>query len=378
MSNDLNPQARRRFGRNFLTLALGTAASRGAGFARELATAAWVGGGDAMDRFVVAFTIPTLFRRILGEEMIERAVMPTVKSIHALGDSRRAWAVTWQLGIGLVAFLLIVLGILWTNTEWLAHIVGPGIVERDGSDLMVPLIRLILPFLVIIGMAAFVGGILLYSDMVRIYALAPMGLSIGVIAALIRKGTSSDATTLAIGFLLGGCLQFMALVAVFLSSKYRRDHGVQWRVRNGLTRPEARRISSQTAWVFMQSFAQKSVEIVDRRLASLLLSGSVSALWYAARLVQLPEAILGLAAGRAGLSAMAEKQAKGQIEQLAQLVHHVIEKTLLFMAPVAAFCFVASWKSRPLSIDAASSEMPRSRLRPGLFDSMRSVFRPWP
>ncbi len=338
----MNSRERSRFGKNFLTLAIGTAMARGTGFLRELATAAFVGAGPAMDRFVVAFTVPTLFRRILGEEMVERALMPAIKGAHSRGETRRAWAMTWQLFFGMVGALLVIWAILWLRAEALARLIGPGIIEKEGGAILIPLIRLILPFLVIIGIAAYVGGILLYTESVRIYSLAPIGLSLGVILSLAVKGSDAGARALAMGFLLGGGLQLGALVVAFLSPGYRRRHQVSWGIRDGLTAREAKAIFVQSLWVFLQSVAQKSAEVVDRRLASGLGAGSVAALWYAARLVQLPEAVVGLAAGRAGVAAMTEKHAKGHTRELARLVHHAVERTLRVIAPVAAFCCVAS------------------------------------
>jgi putative peptidoglycan lipid II flippase len=333
---------RSRFGRNFLHLALGTAFSRGIGFIRELATAAWVGGGPAMDRFVVAFTIPALFRRVFGEEMVERALLPPVKRAYSTGEIRRSWSIAWQFGLVFLATLLLIFAILWLNAGMFIRLIGPGILERDGIESLIPLVRLLLPFMIIIGAAAFTGGIILYGESVRIYSLAPAGLSIGVIAVLLIKGAASDARTLSIGFLAGAAIHLFILVGVIISPSYRRTHRLSWNLRPGPTVSEARSTGAQSVWVFFQSLAQKSVEIVDRRLASTLATGSVSALWYAIRLVQLPEAIIGLAAGRAGLAAMAEKHAKGHEQELSRLVHDIVERTTLVVVPITVFCCITS------------------------------------
>ena len=134
-----------RFSRNFLFLALGTAVSRGAGFIRELATAAWVGGGPAMDRFVIAFTIPALFRRILGEEMVERAIMPPIKRAYNTGDIQRSWSVTWRFGLVFIGVLSLIFILLWIHAGSFVRLIGPGIMERDGLESLIPLVRLLLP-----------------------------------------------------------------------------------------------------------------------------------------------------------------------------------------------------------------------------------------
>jgi len=338
----MKSRERSRSARNFLQLALGTAASRLAGFLRELATAAWVGGGAAMDRFVVAFTIPTLFRRILGEEMFERAIMPSVKRGHESGQTRRAWVMTWQLLSITLGFLLIAWGVMWLNAGSLASLVGPGIVSREGEENLIPLVRLVLPFLIIIGTAAYIGAILLFTERVKAYSLAPIGLSVGIILILVLHGKDSGAESVAIGYLIGGVMQLVILAVVLFSPRFRRSQDMTFGLRGGLTISEAKSISKQSIWVLLQSLAQKSVEVVDRNLASSIAAGRVSALWFAFRLIHLPEAILGLAAGRAGVAAMTEKFAKGDRQGLADLVHHALERTTAVVAPVAAFSWIAS------------------------------------
>ena len=107
--------------------------------------------------------------------------------------------------------------------------------------------------MIIIGVAAFVGALLLYTDRVKAYSLAPIGLSAGIIVLLVLKGKSAGAASVAAGYIIGGILQLGILVAVLLSGRYRKSHNMSWGIRHGIEAPEAKSMARQSVWVLMQS-----------------------------------------------------------------------------------------------------------------------------
>lgn len=271
------------------------------GFIREMVIAGYFGTTRATDLFAIAFTIPTLFRRILGEDMVEKAFLPSFRQLIAAGEYRRAWMLASRIFNLMMLLLLLIMGVFYLLTPKLVRVIGAGLAlsEFHQAEIMT---YFILPFMVAIGLASFVGGLLLFLDATATYALAPIMLSIGVIIGIIALKPYIGMYSVAVGFVLGGVLQFIIQIPILIRSSRRSDLGMQYMAALGEPVPELKEVGRQSGWIFGQSVASKTVEVVDRVLASFLVPGSIAALYFAQRLVQLPNSIIGLAVGRAGVT----------------------------------------------------------------------------
>ena len=320
----------------------GTMTSRAMGFVRELVTSFYFGVSSAADAFVVALTIPTLFRDVLGEDVVERSFMPGVREELARKNYDRAWrlssaSLTWMI-LGITATMALV----YLAAPWLVNIVAQGIHQRqiDEGTLgdIVRMTRLLVPFIMFIALGAYLGGLLYYGyDLHLPFSLAPAMLSVGVIASLVLLTESIGVYALAVGFVAGAALQLLVQVPFLW---IRRVRETRPRYRPTLIPPKGtgRRISRETAWVTLQSVLTKTTEIVDRRVASFLATGSISSLWFSARLVQLPLAIIGIAIGRAVSPYLSEKIAVGDRAEVRNAVLIGYRYNLLLILPVTGLC----------------------------------------
>jgi putative peptidoglycan lipid II flippase len=275
----------------------GTMVSRVLGFARELVTSFYFGASAAADAFIAALTIPTLFRDILGEDVVDRAVMPGVRERLARGEHQQAWlfssaALTWMI-LGMTATMALV----YLTAPWLVQVVAGGIHQRTVDEGTVAdvinMTRILVPFIMFIALAAFVGGLLYYCyDLHLPYSLAPAMLSVGVIASLVFFTEKYGVYALAIGFVGGAALQLLVQVP-FLRSRTVRE--TQPRYIPILRFPDGsgKRVARETGYIALQSVLTKTTEVVDRRVASFLAAGGISSLYFAARLIQLPIGIIG-------------------------------------------------------------------------------------
>ncbi len=278
----------------------GNLISRMFGFLREMVIAGYFGTTRATDLFAIAITIPTLFRRILGEDMVEKAFMPSFRQLIAAGEYRRAWILASRIFNLMMLLLLLLMGLFYMLTPKLVRLfAGLGASEFHQAEVMT---YVILPFMVAIGLASFVGGLLLFLDATVTYALAPVMLSVGVILGIIVLKPYIGMYSLAAGFVLGGILQFIVQIPALIRASRRSNLDMQYRATAGERVPELKEVGRQSGWIFWQSVASKTVEVVDRVLASFLVPGSIAALYFAQRLVQLPNSIIGLAVGRAGVT----------------------------------------------------------------------------
>jgi putative peptidoglycan lipid II flippase len=291
---------RKPFARKFLDMVQGNLVSRMFGFLREMVIAGYFGTTRATDLFAIAFTIPTLFRRILGEDMVEKAFMPSFRQLISAGEYRRAWMLASRVFNLMMLLLFLLMGLFYLLTPKLVRLfAGLAASEFHQAEVMT---YVILPFMIAIGLASFVGGLLLFLDATAIYALAPVMLSVGVVLGIIALKPYMGMYSLAVGFVLGGVLQFLIQIPVLIRASNRSNLQMKYMATARGPVPELKEVGRQSGWIFSQSVASKTVEVVDRVLASFLVPGSIAALYFAQRLVQLPNSIIGLAVGRAGVT----------------------------------------------------------------------------
>jgi putative peptidoglycan lipid II flippase len=212
----------RRVLKNLIDLATGTLVSRVFGFVRELVTAAYYGTNRAMDLFVIAFTIPAFFRQVLGEDVVERAFMPPFKTLI----SQKKYAKGWRLlssCLNLMIFVLLVLTVLlYLLAPMIVKMIAPGLAE-DLLPQAVTMTYWIIPFMFIIGMAAFAGGILNFFEMNKIYSLAPAMMSVGVIIGVHFFRSFLGIYALPAGFLLGALLELGVQITFLFVKKIRKE-----------------------------------------------------------------------------------------------------------------------------------------------------------
>ena len=297
----------RRIVKNLIDLATGTFISRVFGFLRELVTAAFYGTNHAMDLFVIAFTIPAFFRQVLGEDVVERAFMPPFKRLI----SQKKYAAGWQLlssCLNIMIFVLIVLMVLlYLVAPIIVKLIAPGLASEFFPQ-AVTMTYWILPFMFIIGLAAFVGGILNFFEMNKIYSLAPALMSVGVIIGIMFFRGILGIYALPAGFLLGALFELVIQVPFLFKKRIRQTRSKYYPVIN-FREKEMKKVGRESGFIFLKSLLDKSVEIVDRMLASFLITGSIASLWFAHRLILLPVAIIGLAISRSLIPYLTEKRA---------------------------------------------------------------------
>jgi putative peptidoglycan lipid II flippase len=205
---------------------LGTLASRVLGMVRDMATAALLGlaGQGVMDAFVIAYRIPNLFRRLFGEGALTASYLP-VLSAQLEKDRKGAWQLasvtfTW---LTVVLAGLVVLGEVLFGLAWLVW----G--EDPGAGLLVGLAAVMLPYLLLICLAAQVTATLHALSHFTVPALAPVVLNVCWLAAAWVAASQFDQQTqqayvLAGGVLVAGVLQLGVQLPVLRRLGFRFDY----------------------------------------------------------------------------------------------------------------------------------------------------------
>ena len=323
----------RRILKNLIDLVTGTFVSRVLGFIRELVTAAYYGTNRAMDLFVIAFTIPTFFRHFLGEDVIERAFLPPFKRLISQTKHKPAWRLLSSCFNLMVLVLIVFMALLYLIAPLIVKMIAPGL-EPEVFPKAITMTYWILPFMLIIGLSAFVGSILNFFEMNKIYSLAPAMLSVGVIIGIHFFRSVLGIYALPAGFLLGGLLEFIIQIPFLFKKEIWKQTEAHYSPSLSLKEHEMRTVSRESGFILLKSLLDKSVEIVDRMLASFLITGSIASLWYAQRLIQLPVAIIGLSISRALVPYLTEKKALVQDEDFLAGIRLGIQLNLAMVLPI--------------------------------------------
>lgn len=310
-----------------------TMASRVLGFLRDILIAKYVGAGMVADAFFVAFKLPNLFRRLFAEGAFNLAFVPLFA--RRLESDGRAAALRfaeqslsvllWAL-IGVVTLAEIAMPLLMRGF-------APGFVgEPDKFDLAVALTRLTFPYLLFISLVSLLAGILNSVEKFAAAAAAPILLNLCLILGLISFAdvlpTAGHALAWAVA--VAGVVQFL-----WLAWNSHKAGLLPSLPRPRLT-PEVRALLVLIAPAAIGAGVQQLNLVVDVIIASLLPTGSVSFLYYADRIVQLPLGVIGVAMGTALLPTLSRQVQSGDTDAAAESQNRAMEFALLLTLPAAA------------------------------------------
>ncbi|MBK1631899.1 murein biosynthesis integral membrane protein MurJ [Thiohalocapsa halophila] len=271
-----------------------TLLSRVLGFVRDLLIARLFGADAATDAFFVAFKVPNLLRRLFAEGAFAAALVPVLQRYREARSAAdlKDFVDRAAGSLALLLFVVTALGVLAAPLLVLAF--APGFAaEPETHVLSAAMLRLTLPYLFFIGLTAFAGGVLNTHERFGVPAFTPVLLNLVLIACALWLAPRLDQPVMALawGVLLAGLVQ-LAFQLPFLARL-----GLLPRPRLGLRHPGVQRIGRLMGpALFGVSVAQVAL-LIDTLLASLLVTGSISWLYYSDRLVEFPLGILGAALG---------------------------------------------------------------------------------
>jgi putative peptidoglycan lipid II flippase len=334
-----------------LTIGVYTLGSRVLGFVRDVIMAGVLGAGPMADAFVVALRLPNLFRQLMAEGAFNVAFVPMLtRKLKDAGDRAEAEAfasAVWGL-LFTVALGLTVLGMVFMPL--LVMVLAPGFIGTEVFDLTVALGRITFPYLTFIIFVSYVGGIANTLGRFAAAAAAPMLLNLAFILTLLTLPAQgmSAAHAAAWGVPLGGLLQAGLMYFALRRLKFRLVWGGP--KKHGDIPTLLRRLGASMLGVGVQLFNG----VFSMLLASTLAAGSISYLFYADRLNQLPLALVGIAIGTALLPHLSrylkDNDRKGASEAFGQAV---VYGFLLALAAAVGLALLAEELMRVLFMRGA-------------------------
>jgi UDP-N-acetylglucosamine--N-acetylmuramyl-(pentapeptide) pyrophosphoryl-undecaprenol N-acetylglucosamine transferase len=317
-------------------ISVGTLLTRLFGFIREILAAAYFGGGKTYDAFVVAFQVPNLFRRVLGEEMIERAFLPPFKRMLAenrVGKAKKFLFKTAMI-VSVSSFVLTLL--MYPFISSIIKLLAPGF-SPESFATSVALAKILLPFLILISLSAFAGAILYFSGKSILYSTAPGIMNIIVIIFIIIYHSKLGVKSIAIAYLIGAAgfifYQLPALIKILKNLKGSSEKTKTKEVKKSI---------AEAGKILFSSVISKGVQIVDTIVASLVGSGAISSLWYSFRLIQLPYSILSLSTSRGIAPELSKLRGKKDKKKFGEIINLGIDINLIVLTPIILFFMIFS------------------------------------
>ncbi len=329
--------------RNAGAVGVATMLSRVLGLLRDQTMAVLFGAGFATDAFNVAFRIPNLLRDLFAEGAMSSAFVPTFTAVRKERGDEAAWALGRQLMMTLLAVLLGLCVLGWLFTPQLVALFAGGFAKVPGKlELTVQLTRIMLPFLPVVALAAAAMGMLNARNVFFMPAFAPALLNVGMIVfglALIpatRAFGQPAILAMALGVVLGGVLQFVCQLPALAQLGFR------FRFEWPRADPGVRRVAGLMLPATIGLAATQVNILVSTVIAASLQQGSVSWLYYAFRLMQLPIGVFGVALATVSLPALSRAAVDRDMESLKRTLSGAVRLVFLLTVPSALFLAVTA------------------------------------
>ncbi len=306
-----------------------TFASRVLGLVRDVVIGTVFGPSAATDAFFVAFKIPNLMRRLFAEGAFAQAFVP-VLSEWRHGQSREATRELLARVSGALALVLIVITVLGIlAAPWIVQLFAPGFAD-DPARLVAAteMLRWTFPYLLLISLTAAAGAVLNTWGSFGPPAFAPVLLNLCMIGAALylTPWFEPDILALAVAVPAAGVLQLL------LQLPFVARRGMLVMPRPGFRHPGVRRVLGLMAPTLFATSVQQINILVGTILASFLVSGSISWLYFSGRLVEFPLGIFGVALGTVILPRLAAEQGTDP-EAFSRTLDWALRLTAVLIAP---------------------------------------------
>ncbi|WP_323797923.1 murein biosynthesis integral membrane protein MurJ [Nisaea sp.] len=309
-----------------------TMMSRVTGFVRDVLIAAILGAGPVADAFFVAFKLPNFFRRLTAEGSFTVAFVPLFAGTLEADGVAAAKRFASEVLAMMCAVLLALTLAMQLTMPWVMHVMAPGFVATpDRFSLVVELTRITFPYLPLISLVALYGGILNSIDRFAAMAAAPILLNLILIGAMVgfADRLETPGHVLAWGVAAAGLAQLVWLIAAA-----RRD-GWTLTLRLPKATPGVRKLFRLMLPAMLGAGVVQINLLIDMVLASTLPLGSISFLYYADRVNQLPLGVIGVAIGTALLPMLSRQWRAGDGTAALETQNRALEFGALLTVPAA-------------------------------------------
>jgi len=328
----------RKLVKSTLTVGSMTLISRVLGLARDMVFAR-LGINAGMDAFFVAFKIPNFMRRLFAEGAFAQAFVPVLSEYKAQREQAEVKALVDRVAGTLAGVLGLLVLVCVLASPAVVLLFAPGFWSDPLKfDLTAYMLRFTFPYLLFMALVAFAAGILNSYGRFAAAAFAPVWLNVVLIgvALLVAPGLEQPVIALSWGVLAAGFVQLAFLLPAL--RRIRLLPRPRWRPKD----PGVRKIMKLMVPGIIGSSVSQINLLLDTLLASFLITGSISWLYYADRLVEFPLGIFGIALATVILPVLSRAHANGSAAAFSDTVDAGLRWVLLIGVPAAVGLIILS------------------------------------
>lgn len=313
-----------------------TLLSRVFGLLRDITLATLFGASGGTDAFLVAFKIPNFMRRLFAEGAFSQAFVPVFTEYKEKHSPEELKDLLNHVAGKLGGILLLITIIGSIAAPGLVVLFAPGFMdEPERFQLTAEMLRITFPYLFFIALVAFAGGILNSFNKFAVPAFTPILLNLCLIGSAIWWAPLFDQPLMALawGVALAGVVQFLfqlpflKKLGLIPKPRFRPHEGV------------SRILKLMLPAVIGSSVAQINL-LLDTVIASFLVAGSVSWLYYSDRLLEFPLGVLGIAVATVILPALSRQHARNSGDEFNQTLNWASRLVLIISIPASVGLFV--------------------------------------
>ncbi len=314
-----------------VVVGLMTLLSRIFGLARDIILAKYFGADGGTDAFFVAFKIPNFMRRLFAEGAFSQSFVPVFSEYKETRSREDLKDLINHVAGTLGGFLLALSALGSLAAPLLVYLFAPGFTDEDRFQLTADMLAITFPYIFFIALTAFAGGILNSFAKFAVPAFTPVLLNLCLISAAIWGSEHFEQPIMALawGVAAAGVLQllfqfpFLLRLGLMPVPAFRRAH-------EGVTRIMKLMLPA----IIGSSVAQINL-LLDTIIASFLVAGSVSWLYYSDRLVEFPLGVFGIALATVILPSLSQQHAIKSAEQFRHTIDWALKLTSLIAIPAA-------------------------------------------
>ncbi|TNC73012.1 murein biosynthesis integral membrane protein MurJ [Rubellimicrobium roseum] len=325
-----------RLVRGVLTVGSWTLLSRVAGFTRDVMMAAYLGAGPAAEAFLVAFSLPNMFRRFFAEGAFNMAFVPIFAKKLEGGEDARGFARDAFNGLATVLILFSLLGTLLM--PWLVWAMAAGFAGDERFDLAVLYGRIAFCYILFISLVALLSGVLNAFGRFTEAGVVPVLMNLMFIAAMLL----ADAAGWDMGLTLAWTVPVTGIAQLALTWVAARRAGYAPRLQRPHLSPDLKRLARIAGPAMLAGGVVQVNLLVGRQVASFF-EGAVAWLSYADRLYQLPLGVVGIAIGTVLLPDLSRRLRADDHEGGRHAFNRAAEIALALTVPAAVALVVLAY-----------------------------------
>ncbi|WP_114800334.1 murein biosynthesis integral membrane protein MurJ [Moraxella canis] len=331
--------AKSRLFRSTMIVSSMTMLSRVLGLVRDMVLMGVFGAGGLMDAFLVAFKIPNFLRRLFAEGAFSQAFVPVLTEYKEARTLNEVQLLISRVSGVLSLVLLVLTVVVIVLAPQVVYLFAPGFADDpEKFNTAAELLRLTFPYLLFISMTAFFGSILQSYGRFAAPAFAPVLLNLCMIGGALLVSPMLDKPIMALGYAvaISGVLQLLIQLPQLWQQKLLvpptmgfKDEGVR------------RILKLMLPAIFGVSVTQINL-LLSTVFASLMVAGSVSWMYAAERLSELPLGLIGVAIGTVILPSLSSSRAKSDDATFRQTLDWAARLIIVIGLPASLAMFVLS------------------------------------